>query len=549
MRSTLAAAALLLALVAAEPAASARFAVGLEAGASPAHLAERIAGVSGGRVSRDLLPLGALLLEAPSARGVARLPGVAYVERTDARRRLAFTPTDPLAARQWYIEQTRAFEAWPELPTLLPVRVAVIDSGIDGGHPEFQGRILEARSFVGGDPRTDQHGHGTFVAGIIAANLDNGQGIAGLAPSAELLVAKVVRRDRSVSVEAEARAIRWAVDRGARVINLSLGGLRDPLHADRDTYSPLEASAVAYAQRRGAVLIAAVGNANTAPKQPWPFASYPAALPHVLGVSALARDGSVPLFSHRDAILNDLAAPGTEILSTLPRALAPARGACTVAGYSDCGPDEYRQGEGTSFAAPQVTAAAALLLALRPELAPEQVTALLTRTAADVSASSGCPACPPSRDALTGWGRLDVASAIAAATADELPPRDAYETNDDAGLLARRLYGRSRTVEASIDFWDDQSDVYRVLLRAGERFSAALRGPAGTRLFLWRPGTERVDVLSLSVIDRVASSARRGVVQRFSYRVRGRRGGWYFLQVKAQSPGAGGYSLGFEKTR
>ena len=102
------------------------------------------------------------------------------------------------------------------------------------------------------------------------------------------------------------------------MINLSLGGVRDPLNPERDTFSPLEAAAVEYAVARGVVVVAAVGNADQAPSRPWPFASYPAALPHVIGVSALARDGSVPDFSDRDRIFNDLAAPGQEIVSTLP---------------------------------------------------------------------------------------------------------------------------------------------------------------------------------------------------------------------------------------
>src|SRR5437016_2361133 len=163
--------------------------------------------------------------------------------------------------------------------------------------------------------------------------------------------------------------------RGARVINLSLGGLRDPRDPDRDTYSPLEAAAVDYAVARGAVVVASVGNSDQAPQTPWPFASYPAALPHVLGVSALARDGSVPLFSDRDQIFNDIAAPGQDIFSTLPRALTKTVNAtCVDQGYSDCGPDEFRHAEGTSFAAPQVAAAAALLLAQDPRLTSDQVT-------------------------------------------------------------------------------------------------------------------------------------------------------------------------------
>ena len=106
---------------------------------------------------------------------------------------------------------------------------------------------------------------------------------------------------------------------------MSLGGFRDPRDPDRDAFSPLEAQAVGWAHGKGVVIVAAVGNNTDTPPRPWPYASYPAALPHVLGVSALARDGSVPVFSHRDKIYNDIAAPGVGILSTFPRALTAPR--------------------------------------------------------------------------------------------------------------------------------------------------------------------------------------------------------------------------------
>src|SRR5207244_9704926 len=288
-----------------------------------------------------------------------------------------------------------------DLPTDLPsVRVAVIDSGIDATHPEFAGKIAAEESFVGGSV-ADRQGHGTFVAGEIAAAVDNAQGIAGIAFPAELLIAKVVEADGTIAPSIEAKAIRWAVDQGAEVINLSIGGLRDPLHATRDTYSPLELSAIEYARSHDVVVVAAVGNGDQAPSMPWNYASYPAALPHVLGVSALAQDGSVPGFSNRDPIYNDLSAPGEAILSTFPRALTAERPGCADQGYSDCGTPEYRDAEGTSFAAPQVTAAAALLRAVRPDLTADQVAALLEHSAVDENPANGCRHCGPSRDPLS----------------------------------------------------------------------------------------------------------------------------------------------------
>lgn len=534
-------------LVAAAPAGAARFAVGVHDGFSTARLAAALERATGGTVSEELADLGALTLEARSADGVGRLPGVKYVERLDRSRRLAFAPAEPLLPRQWYATRIRAFDAWAEEPPLAGPLVAVIDSGIDGDHPEFKDQIAESRSFVGGKATVDPQGHGTFVAGIIAAS-HNGQGIAGIAWPADLLVAKVVGPDRSVSLEAEVKAIRWAADRGARVINLSLGGIRSPRRLDEDTFSPLEAAAISYAYSKGAVLVAAVGNADQAPRRPWPWANYPAALPHVVGVSAVARDGSVPSFSHRDRIYNDIAAPGTEMLSTFPRALTAARPSCANQGYSDCGPDEYRRAEGTSFAAPQVSAAAALLLSVRPDLTADQVMTLLTRTAVDANASTGCRECPLLRDTYTGWGRLDIAAAVAQALAGKLPEPDRFEVNDDAGSSATRLWGPRHTISATIDFWDDQSDVYRIRLFGNQRIFVAVKGPPGTRVFLWRPGTK--DLHNVAVFlgrNLLARSVQRGATQRFAYEVPPRRGGFYFIQVKIEDVGWGPYTLSFAK--
>jgi subtilisin family serine protease len=463
-----------------------------------------------------------------------------------------FVPNDPLAVKQqWYLSSIRAFDSWAELPTTLaPVRVAVIDSGLDLAHPEFAGRVADHQSFVGGDV-TDSEGHGTFVAGIIAAALDNGQGIAGIAFPAQLLIAKVVRSDGTISPIAEARAIRWAVERGAQVINLSLGGLRDPRDRHRDTFSPLERDAVAYAYSHGAVLVAAVGNGDEAPKAPWDFASYPAALPHVIGVSALAPDGSIPPFSNRDQNFNDLAAPGVGIVSTLPRSLTATRPSCLEQGYSICGPPSFRAADGTSYAAAQVSAAAALLIATRPALSPDQVSWLLERSARDVSAATGCSRCLLQRDQYSGWGELDVAAALRA-LAGPLPPPDRYEGNDDAGRAAFSLYGPAIDVSATLDYWDDQIDVYRVRLLRRQTVAVSLQGPPGTtaNLVLWRPRTRHVEGLSPRLQShRVAQSIRGGPNQHLLHRAR--QEGWYYLEVKlaTPNPAPGVYRLRISKSR
>jgi subtilisin family serine protease len=459
--------------------------------------------------------------------------------------RPAFTPTDPLASKQYYLAQDHAFDAFDStLPSLSPVKVAVVDSGIDGSHPEFKGRIFAARSFVGGSALTDEEGHGTFVAGEIAAAI-NDQGIAGIAFPAELIVAKIARADASISVRAEAAAIRWAVDRGAQVINLSLGGLRNPLNPRQDTYSQIEANAIDYAYRHGAVLVAAVGNSDDAPRSPWPFAAYPAALPHVIGVSALTPSGNVPLFSDRDRIFNDISAPGQNIFSTLPFSITKARPACTDQGYSDCGSDEFVHASGTSFAAPQVAAAAALLLALKPSLRADQVSNILEHTAVDVNASNGCDRCPLGRDQYSGWGRLDIAKAIAAING-VLPAADKYEPNDNAGAEAPMLGSSVTRLKATFDFWDDPVDVYRVRLNRAKSFRVTLRGPSGltTSLLLWRPGTIRVDTSASSGL-RAAQSIGPGSTHRISYRVPAT--GWYYLEVKLASRGFGAYTLSMSR--
>jgi stage II sporulation protein D len=482
-----------------------------------------------------------------AARQIAVTPGVSP-SRAAAPARSAFVPTDPLAARQWHIGATRAFDFWSALPLLEPVTVAVIDTGVDRGHPELSGRILAAKSFVGGSA-DDPIGHGTFVAGLIAAEIDNAQGIAGIGIPARLLVARVATANGDIDAGVEAKAIRWAVDRGARVINLSIGGLRDPVRLARDTFSQEEADAVAYARSKGVVVVAAVGNGDAAPRMPWPFASYPSALPHVIGVSAMSEGGGVPSFSNQDAVFNDLAAPGQGLLSTFPRKLSNGGACLDPPGYSSCASEDFRDGNGTSFAAAIVSATAALMLAMRPELTPDQVATLIERTTTDVTPQTGCSKCRAGRDPRSGWGAVDVTAALEALS-EKLPPRDRFEANDDAGTRAWKLWGRSIRADATVDFWDDQIDVYQVYVAKGERVTATLRGPAGTQtnLILWRPGTEHVEGFSTEIQERrLAVAATPGPNERLTRRAEAT--GWHFVEVKMGSDGSGRYTLRIDKRR
>ena len=396
------------------------------------------------------------------------------------------------------------------------------------------GRVIAARSFVGGSPYRDDDGHGTFVAGEIAANPSNGVGIAGLAFNARLMIAQGGRAATGdVSLPAEVAAIRWAANNGARVINLSLGGVRDPLDPQLDTYSPLEQAAIEYAYSKGAVVVAAVGNGPESPATPWNYADYPAALPHVIGVSAVREDGSVPQYSNRDAVYIDIAAPGDDIFSTIPTNLVDDGAAVREPAVLGLRPDRVpRRDRHVVRGAAGVGCRRAAARRRTRRSDPEQVSWLLERSATDDDPSTGCSQCPPGRDALTGWGTLDVDNALTMLTSGvQLPAPDHYEPNDDAGPWAHDLPPLPRTITASLDYWDDNVDVYRVQLTKGQRLYARLTPSvtATVRLALWAPGTQRVESLDLTNV-RLAQSHRSGLQARLAYRAR--MSGTYYLEAK-----------------
>ena len=452
----------------------------------------------------------------------------------------AGSTNDPYVARQWYLGRDHALDTLDAAKQLFTVRVAVIDSGVELNHPELKNRVVAHRSFVGGTV-ADTIGHGTFVAGEIAAIADNNAGIAGLAPPARLVVAKVVRDDGTIPPKAEAQAIRWAVRQGARVVNLSLGSTRDPSDPDVDGFSPVEQRAVEYAVRHGALVVAAAGNGNDAPQKPWPFASYPAAFPHVLAVGAYGPLGGVPSFSNRDDRLVDLAAPGMDIFSLFPHALTAAFGACVEQGYSSCGTKEYRHADGTSFAAPQVAAAAALLFGESAALRPDQVTEILKLSASDATVSNGCAECSPGPDALTGFGRLDVGEALDSLQGPP-PTPDRFEPNDDAGARSAIVW-KPLVATATLDWWDDPNDVYRIHLNRGQRLSVFVRGGStkvDPSIVLWKPGLHNLSDARSDLRAR-RSIHGPGVPERIRFRAH--RTAWYSLQVKLAKPGFGAYRI------
>jgi subtilisin family serine protease len=515
---------------------AARWAVG----APPGGFAAVAAQLPGARV---IVPGRALVVTGARP----RVRGASYVTRLDgAVRKLAFANTEPYHAKQWYLEQDRAWSFWRERPDLPTVKVAIIDSGIDLGHPEFAGRVAEGRSFVRDTWRRDTDGHGTFVAGMLAAEPFNGIGIAGIGFNVRLLIGKVVEAD-GVSLEAEAAAITWAVNRGARVINLSIGGVRDPT-GGADSFSPLEADAVAYARSKGVVVVSAVGNGPDSPETPWRYADWPSSLPHVIGVGALRPDGSVPAFSNRDPVFVDMTAPGQDVYSTIPRNLIDrTRVDCDIP-YSECAAPTYREPIGTSFAAPQVSAAAALLLGVDPTLTPDQVSWLLQRSATDVT-SVHCRKCRDGRDSLSGWGRLNVAAALRLLEQRTgIPPADVLEPNEDAGPAARR-FGPPRTLTATLDYWDDPTDVYAVKLAKGQRLVATLESTIALgRMQLWAPGTTNVGD-QRGTLANGAAPADAGGRQQLQYRASA--AGTYYLQVRVAAPSYNRpvYELTVEKQR
>jgi type VII secretion-associated serine protease mycosin len=286
-------------------------------------------------------------------------------------RRAPGIPNDPEYPRQQpYLDELRLPEAWELAGAARAVRVAIVDTGVDPAQPDLAGRVLPGHDFVNDDNDAyDDQWHGTWVAAIIAANTNNGVGIAGVSPSAQILPVKVLDAYGNGTDADIAAGITWAADHGADVINLSLGGSRD--HA-------AIRQAVEYAVERDVVVVASAGNqASEAPQ-------YPAAYPGVVAVAATDAGGELARFSGHGPWI-DIAAPGVDITSARSRS-------------------SYETMSGTSYAAPFVSGVATLVQSLYPAATASEIVSQLLRTARDAGALGV--------DSRYGHGVLDALAAV-----------------------------------------------------------------------------------------------------------------------------------------
>ncbi|WP_230986795.1 S8 family peptidase [Cohnella fermenti] len=283
-------------------------------------------------------------------------------------------PNDTLYSDyQWNLPEIATEQGWTVTRGANDIVVAVVDTGVQLDHPDLQGRLVEGRNII--DPTSeplDDVGHGTHVAGIIAAKVNNNEGIAGMTWETKIMPVKVLDSTGAGTTYSVAEGIIWATDHGANVINMSLGNYASAefLH-----------DAVKYAHDKGVVLVAASGNDNT--DRP----GYPAAYPEVFAVAATNEDESKAEYSNYGDYI-DVAAPGTSIASTYPGS-------------------RYAALSGTSMASPHVAALASLVRAANPSLTNEQVMELLRSTAKDLGSRG--------RDNEFGYGQIDAGAAVAAA--------------------------------------------------------------------------------------------------------------------------------------
>ncbi len=279
-------------------------------------------------------------------------------------------PDDLYFGSQWGLTKINAPQAWDITTGGPEVVIAIIDTGIDLDHPDLDSKLLPGYDYVNDDPvPDDDHGHGSHCAGTAAAETNNGLGVAGVSWGARLMPVKILDSKGDGNYANLVSGIYYAVDNGARVLNMSLGG-----------YNPSTAlsEAVKYAHHQGCFLVAAGGNeSRTDPL-------YPAALDGVVGVSATDQNDQFPSFSNHGSYI-DVAAPGVDI-------------------YSTSKDSSYAYKGGTSMSTPFVAGLAALVWSVEPGLSNERVEDIIEQNADDLG--------EPGWDEYFGWGRLNAFQAL-----------------------------------------------------------------------------------------------------------------------------------------
>lgn len=281
-------------------------------------------------------------------------------------------PNDTYYSKQWNLTSINASAAWDRNYTGEGVRVAIIDSGLNTRHEDLGGvSIVQGVNIIDGSSNVnDQIGHGSFIAGIIAAKRGNGVGVAGMLDRVELVPLKCFSDSSKTSLSYIITALYKAIDDyNCSVINLSLG-----LSADTSALK----GAVDYAVGRGAIVVSATGNDGNSQLL------YPAAYDNVIGVGAIDSSEVRSSFSNYNKSVH-VVAPGSDLIS-----------------ISNTNNSGYRSGRGTSYATPHVTAMAAMAKSRDPDLSASEFAKLLAASSKDLGA--------PGYDTQYGYGKIDVKS-------------------------------------------------------------------------------------------------------------------------------------------
>jgi len=294
--------------------------------------------------------------------------GVLYVEPNFLLQAADTVPNDPNWGVQYGMINIRAPQGWDLTTGSAAVTIAIVDTGVDQGHLDLAGKLVAGYDFVNNDnDAQDDNGHGTHVAGIAAAISNNGAGIAGVSWGARIMPVKVLNDKAGGSYSNVAQGVIWAVDHGAQVINLSLGG-----------YSPSSVmeDAINYAHSKGIVVVAAAGNAGNN------FVLYPARYLNVIAVASTNSSNNWAGSNYGPEI--DLAAPGLLIYST------------TIGSY------DYKSG--SSMAAGFVSGLASILMGIPGNISPDEIEFQMESTALDVEFAGW--------DDYTGAGLIQMDAAI-----------------------------------------------------------------------------------------------------------------------------------------